>query len=85
MLAANTVPVFCSRMVQDIKKILTAPGAGTEAMYQVHVPSLHSVCCSLFPSQQLFLFLESSRNLEGSLPKHATEQPLGSSWRALSS
>ena len=38
MLAANTVPVFCSRMVQDIKKILTAVEAGTEAMNQVHVP-----------------------------------------------
>lgn len=39
MFAANAVPVFCSRMVQDIKTILTALGAGTEAIYQVHVPS----------------------------------------------
>lgn len=84
MFAANAVPVFCSRMVQDIKKILTALGAGTEAIYQVHVPKLHSVCCSLFSSQRLFLFLQSSRSLEGPLLKHVMEQPLGSSWRALS-
>jgi len=67
MLADNTVPVFCSRMVQDMKKILTALGAGTEATYQVHVPKIHSFCCTLFPSQRLFLFLQRSRNLEGPL------------------
>lgn len=30
-LAADTIPVFCSRMFQDIMKTLTALEAGTEA------------------------------------------------------
>lgn len=85
MLPANNIPIFCSRMVQDTKKILTALWAGAEAVYQVHGPKLPSVCSFLLPSQWLFLFLQRSGNLEGLLLKPFTEQPLSSSWRVLNS
>lgn len=46
MLAAQTATIFYLRIVQDIRKILPALGAGTEAMYKVYLLKYHSVCCS---------------------------------------